>query len=195
MVEEDCSGVPRSLAQADHRALYERLVDAHAASLWRMAYRLTGDHDDAEDLTQEAFYEAWRSIGSLREARAGRSWLFTILTHRASRRLRTARRTPPAERPVDEGYDAAPRRRMDLTRLQDRETVQRALDAVDPARRQTFLLVIQGGFTCREAGEMLDVPLGTVLSRLHRARAELRRELLGQHEGGESAKDADRGSA
>jgi len=143
-----------------------------------MALSLVGDEDDAEDLTQEVYYEAWRSIDRLRDPVAGLSWLFTILTRRASRRLRTLRRTPPNERRVDDVLDLPLQARSPLAVLQDRERVQQALDAVDPIRRQTFLLVVQGGFTCREAGEMLDVPLGTVLSRVHRVRAELRRELL-----------------
>ncbi len=156
------------------RALYERLVGQHATAVWRMALRLTGDSDDAEDLTQEAFYEAWRSLDSLRDPIAARSWLFTILTRRASRRLRSLGRAPSRDRSLDETRDAAPAVRPFLAALEDREDLQRALDALDPLRRQTFLLVVLGGFTCREAGEMLDIPLGTVLSRIHRARAELR---------------------
>ena len=61
-----------------------------------------------------------------------------------------------------------------LELLARREDIQRALDALDPDRRTVFLLVFLEGFTCREAGEMLDIPLGTVLSRIHRARGELR---------------------
>lgn len=161
----------------DPSALYTDLVDEHAAAIWRMAFRLTGDHADAEDLTQEAFYEAWRSIGSLRDPRAGRSWLYRILMHRASRRLRTIRKLPVRERDVDERFDAVSGGTSHVARLADQESMQAALEAIDPIRKQTFLLVIQGGFSCREAGEILDIPRGTVLSRMHRARAELRQAL------------------
>jgi len=158
----------------DPAGLYDELIDRHAGGVWRMAYRLTGDAEDADDLSQEAYYEAWRSIRTLRDPRAGRAWLIRILVHRASRRLRRMRARPGEERAVDEHVDAEPGLLPDLDLLARREDVQRALDAIDPDRRTVFLMVFLEGFTCREAGEMLDIPLGTVLSRIHRARAELR---------------------
>lgn len=162
-------------ASRDREGLYENLVQRHGARVWRMAFRLTGDHADAEDLTQEAYYEAWRSIGTLREPEAGGGWLVRILIHRASRRLRRTRTHPAPERLQEEAVDAAAGGLADL-RGPDVD-IQAALDALDPDRRMVFLLVFLEGFTCREAGEMLDIPLGTVLSRIHRARSELRRSL------------------
>ena len=90
----------------DAGRLYEDLIQAHAAGVWRMAYRLTGDHGDADDLCQEAYYEAWRSIRSLRDPQAGRAWLIRILVHRASRRMRRIRLQPNEERTVHEDLDA-----------------------------------------------------------------------------------------
>jgi RNA polymerase sigma factor (sigma-70 family) len=159
---------PDSRGSRDCEGLYEDLVQRHAARVWRMAYRLTGDHADAEDLTQEAYYEAWRSIGTLREPEAGGGWLIRILIHRASRRLRRIRTTPELERLQDGALEEAAAAEFDLGGSQ--VDIQAALDGLDPDRRMVFL----EGFTCREAGEMLDIPLGTVLSRIHRARAELR---------------------
>ena len=159
----------------DAGRLYEDLIQAHAAGVWRMAYRLTGDHGDADDLCQEAYYEAWRSIRSLRDPKAGRAWLIRILVHRASRRMRRIRLQPNEERQVQEDQDADLAAAAPEGELLDRqEDIQDALDALDPDRRTVFLLVFLEGFTCREVGEMLDIPLGTVLSRIHRARSRLR---------------------
>jgi len=139
-----------------------------------MAYRLTGDHGDADDLCQEAYYEAWRSIRSLRDPKAGRAWLIRILVHRASRRLRRMRVQPIEERAVQADVDAALPSTPDVDLLSRQADIQDALDVLDPDRRTVFLLVFLEGFTCREVGEMLDIPLGTVLSRIHRARSRLR---------------------
>ncbi len=167
------------------RARYERLVDAHAASLWRLAWRLTRDADDAEDLVQETYYEAWRSLGSLRQEGAARAWLVRILIHRGAHRLRRARRKPL--RPgLDSERVAAPLQPTVLATMADREVLEQALAALEPDRRTVILLVFQEGFSCREVGEMLDIPRGTVLSRLHRARHDLRRD-LGAHDLGEAA--------
>ena len=158
----------------DAGRLYEELIRAHAAGVWRMAYRLTGDHGDADDLCQEAYYEAWRSIRSLRDPKAGRAWLIRILVHRASRRLRRMRVQPIEERAVQADVDAALPSTPDVDLLSRQADIQDALDVLDPDRRTVFLLVFLEGFTCREVGEMLDIPLGTVLSRIHRARSRLR---------------------
>ena len=158
------------------RALYEALVDRHAPNLWRLASRLTSDADEADDLVQETFYEAWRSIGSLREKPAARAWLIRILIHRAAHRLRTAsRRVSPQA--TEEGQLLARPEAAPLTRLASKESLDDALARLAPPRRTAFLLVFQEGFSCREVSEMLDVPRGTVLSRLHRAREDLRGRL------------------
>lgn len=154
--------------------IYDDLVRRHASAVFRVAFRLTGDHEDAEDLAQEAFYEAWRSIEGLRAPAAGRAWLMTILMRRASRRLRTVRRDPVTERAIEESLDAAPESDSLLDLGTRQEDIQSALDSLDPSRRSVFLLVCLEGMTCRAAAEVLDIPLGTALSRIHRARSELR---------------------
>ncbi len=176
--------------------LYDELVTQHADALWRLAFRLTGDFDDAEDLTQEAYYEAWRSIGGLRAPEAGRSWLITILMRRASRRLRAVRRDPVTERAIEDSLDAAPDEGVSLLDLGERQDdIQKALDALDPTRRSVFLLVCLEDMTCREAAKVLDIPLGTALSRIHRARSELRWSLRHMQPRGGTARDADQAGA
>ena len=140
----------------------------HAAALFRFAARSCGDPIAAEDVVQETYYEAWRSLARLRDAGSGRAWLFQILRHRLARRARSIVREPRPE-PGEEAVHVRA-----LERLSRRELVQRALDTLDPAFRETFLLVMLEGVTCAEAAERLGVARGTVLSRLSRARAALR---------------------
>ncbi len=74
------------------RALYESWVRDYSADIYRCAFRLCGDADCAEELTQEVFFEAWRSIGSLRDPAKAQGWLLSILRHRYMHWLRDHKR-------------------------------------------------------------------------------------------------------
>ncbi len=155
---------------------YEQLVHDHARDLYRFAYRLCGRADWAEDLVQETFTEAWKSIASLRDVARGKAWLFRILRHRYSHAIRDqSRRIRPTANLEDSQATAAGRDVLDL--LADRELLDQALDSLSDAFKQPFLLVFGQDLTCQEAAEVLDIPLGTVLSRIHRARVILRQRL------------------
>jgi RNA polymerase sigma-70 factor (ECF subfamily) len=162
------------------RKLYEDLVHRHAADLYRFAHRLCGNAQIAEDLVQDSFYEAWRLIHSLREPRRGRAWLFQILRYRYAHTVRDRSRRVRAtgggggelldqiaEEPGQDVLDA----------LSNQELLQRALDSLDDDYKEPFLMVFLEGLRCHEVAESLDLPLGTVLSRIHRARQLLRRSL------------------
>lgn len=162
------------------RALFRELVADHATEIWRFAHRLCGDRAEADDLTQETYLEAWRALPSLASPAAGRAWLLRILTRRASRLWARRRRTPqtaidPDALP-DEVVALTPSR---LELLGEERNLQRALAGLTPERRIAFLLVFQHGLSCREAADVLDIPRGTVLSRIHRARQGLRASLRG----------------
>src|SRR5438874_1463106 len=79
------------MAKIDPRQLYEQWVRAYATQLYRFAYRLMGNHQVAEDLVQETFVEAWRSIENQREPEKARAWLFQILRFRYAHHLRDAK--------------------------------------------------------------------------------------------------------
>lgn len=147
--------------------LYAALVRAHAADLYRYAVRLTGDTDFAEDVVQETFQEAWRGLAGLRSPEAGRAWLFQIMRNRHAHGVRAASRRPAPSSGIDELSQTcgdAP----------DRSALQRALDDLDARFKTPFLMVFLEGLTCQETADALGIPLGTVLSRVHRARAALR---------------------
>ncbi len=159
-----------------NRGLYEQLVNVHAGELYRFALRLCGRTDIAEDLVQETFYEAWRSIHSLRNAKSGRAWMFQILRHRYAHWVRdSGRRLQPRVSIEQIENEADPGCVSVLDSLSLREVLQKGLMDLDDRYKEPFLMVFLSGFSCRETAESLGIPLGTVLSRIHRARSFLRR--------------------
>jgi len=164
------------LPQRD-RAYYAELVGLYGAPLYRFAYRLSGGRETAEDLVQETFCEAWRSLGTLRNEQNARGWLFQILRHRYAHLVRDSRRKTAATISLNEDAAAAPAAGSPLESLARRELLQSAIDRLDDHYKQPFLMVFLQGLTCQETAEELNLPLGTVLSRLHRARELLRGHL------------------
>ena len=177
------------MTQTDRdRRLYEKLVRSYGADVYRFAYRLCGDRHAADDLVQETFCEAWRSIGSLRDAARGKAWLFQIARYRNAHTIRDRSRRVRANPDIDQLNQISDKAGPDvLARLSNQELLQIALEALQDRYKEPFLLVFLEDFTCSEAAELLDIPLGTVLSRIHRARQFLRRNLrqldpTGEHE-------------
>lgn len=158
--------------------LYNGFVHDHAAGLYRFAFRLSGEADTAEDLVQEVFLEAWRSLHSLRDPGSAKAWLYQILRHRYAHWLRDRARRPDLRASADRLENVPSLPGTDpLDVLCRQEILQKALDALDDRYKESFLMVFMQGFTCKETAGELDVPLGTVLSRIHRARKFLRQFL------------------
>jgi RNA polymerase sigma-70 factor (ECF subfamily) len=176
------------MAQSDpNRAKYEHWVRGYAPALYRYAYRLVGKRHLAEDLLQETFVEAWRSIDKQTHVQGARGWLFQILRHRYSHYLRYTR-SHRETRSLGPNHDEQPPDSLPLPleRLADQDALQAALGVLNPSIRQTLLMVFVEGLTCRETAESLRIPIGTVLSRLDSARRSLRRELGDAAPGGDS---------
>ena len=158
------------------RQHYEQAVRSHTADLYAFAFRLCGCRDVAEDLVQETFYYAWKGLDSLRRSEAIRAWLFQILRHRHARWQRdeiTARAAINRGNAARHDGEDGESRTDPAIRLAERDSIQEALNALDDKYRIPILMVCIEGLTCRETAEQLDLPLGTVLSRLHRARAHM----------------------
>jgi RNA polymerase sigma-70 factor (ECF subfamily) len=151
------------------------LIDAHYDSLYRYAYRLSGSPADAEDLTQEAFSKALARLPQLRDPDRAKGWLFRILRnaylHRArdERRHRTIPLDSVADLADEAGDDPAPE--VDPARLQE------ALNDLDETFRTPVILFYFEEFSYREIAEQMELPIGTVMSRLARAKAYLRGRL------------------
>jgi RNA polymerase sigma-70 factor, ECF subfamily len=153
--------------------LYESWVRNYSGDLYRSALRLCGEPDTAEELTQQAFYEAWRSIGALRDRDKGRAWLLSILRHCYMHWLRDRKRRPAAA--SDLAFNnLASAEPLPGEALARQEVLQDALSSLDERFKVPLLMVVLEGHTCQETARSLDLPLGTVLSRIHRAKDHLR---------------------
>jgi RNA polymerase sigma-70 factor (ECF subfamily) len=167
---------------------------AHLDSLFGAALRMTGDRQDAEDLVQDTFVKAIRNLHRYREGGSCKAWLFKILTNAYIDRYRKARRSPVPVELEEEGrtglYDrileppgeeAAPA--FDLSDLEEylgrfvADEVKRAVDGLPEIFRTAIALRDMQGFSYQEIAEMLEIPIGTVMSRLFRGRQLLQESL------------------
>jgi RNA polymerase sigma-70 factor (ECF subfamily) len=159
-------------------------------SLYGAALRLTRNPSDAEDLVQETYLRAYRGFGGFQEGTNLRAWLYRILTNTFINTYRAKKRRPD-ETELDEvedlylyrklgGLEAATVGRSAEDELMDWFTdaeVKEAVEALPEQFRLAVLLADVEGFSYKEIAEILDVPIGTVMSRLHRGRKALQRRL------------------
>lgn len=155
---------------------FTQLVDAQYAPLYRFALSLAKNSADAGDLVQQTFF-IWAKKGSaLRETAKAKSWLFTTLYREFLRgRRRSQRATSIEELPPGEQDIAA--EEVDQVAKMDAATVVAALQSVDEVFRAPLTLFYLEDLSYHEIAETLDVPIGTVMSRLSRGKAQLRTEL------------------
>jgi RNA polymerase sigma-70 factor (ECF subfamily) len=150
------------------------LIDAHYEALYRYAYRLTGSAADAEDLTQEAFGKALARLAQLREPDRAKAWLFRILRNLYLHKVRDEKRHRVV--PLDAVGDL-PGRETDEPPEIDAAKLQQALDELDEGFRTPLILFYFEEFSYRDIAEQMELPIGTVMSRLARAKAYLRAKL------------------
>lgn len=159
---------------------WEAIVAEHSARVYRLAYRLTGNQHDAEDLTQETFIRVFRSLSTYTPG-TFEGWLHRITTNLfldQVRRRRRIRMDPLGEDAGDVVGPAGlgtPERGFEHANLD--QDVQRALDALSPEYRAAVVLCDIEGLSYEEIAVTLGIKLGTVRSRIHRARAQLRESL------------------
>jgi RNA polymerase sigma-70 factor (ECF subfamily) len=150
---------------------WEEIVREHSARVYRLAYRLTGNRHDAEDLTQEVFVRVFRSLSSYTPG-TFEGWLHRITTNLF---LDTARRRQRIRFEGLAGSEPTPAQAFDDSHLDG--DVQAALKALPPEYRAAVVLCDIEGFSYEEIAATLGVKLGTVRSRIHRGRAQLRAAL------------------
>jgi RNA polymerase sigma-70 factor (ECF subfamily) len=154
---------------------FNRLVTDHGPAMYRMAYRSVGDSHEAEDLVQDTYRSAWKSRQSFRPGGSERAWLASILRRRVVDHWRRPR--PPLALPGDPSLETGVEA-DDPLRDEFTDEVQHALSLLPDELRETLLLVVVAELTHQEAADLMEVPLGTVLSRVSRARKRLREYLL-----------------
>jgi RNA polymerase sigma-70 factor (ECF subfamily) len=152
----------------------QQLVDAYYEPLFRYAYRLSGSAADAEDLTQETFCKAQLRLRQLRDSSRAKAWLFSILRNAYLHRRRSDRHHKQV--PLDAVGDLTGQT-PDLASEVDPEQLQQALNDLPEAFRTPVILFYFEEFSYRDIAEQMDLPIGTVMSRLARAKAHLRARL------------------
>jgi RNA polymerase sigma-70 factor (ECF subfamily) len=159
-------------------------------SLYSAALRMTRNPADAEDLVQETYLRAYRGFGGFKEGTNLKAWLYKILTNTFINTYR-ARKRRPEETDLDDtedfslyrrlgGLEAAAAERTPETQVLEampEAVVKEALESLPEQFRMAVLLADVEGFSYKEIAEIMDVPIGTVMSRLHRGRKQLQTRL------------------
>ncbi|MDA8075807.1 MAG: sigma-70 family RNA polymerase sigma factor [Actinomycetota bacterium] len=172
------------------RAAFAELAMEHMPALYTAALRMTRNAADAEDLVQETYLKAYRGFGSFSEGTNLKAWLYRILTNTYINAYRAAKRRPEVSdvEDVEDLYlyhriapeDGSTRSAEEevLAGFTDDE-VKAAIEALPDAFRIAVLLADVEGFSYKEIAEITDVPIGTVMSRIHRGRRALEKTLAG----------------
>jgi RNA polymerase sigma-70 factor (ECF subfamily) len=154
---------------------FERTAVVHAESLLRVAKRLLADRSAAEDAVQETLLSGWRSFDQFQRYTNCRAWLFKIMLRIIGKQRRRQLTLPIVKLRAGCDLDNLPA--FPTASIQTNSELLAAIGSLHREKRAILLLAVVQGFTCREISAMLNLPIGTVMSRLSRARAEVRRWL------------------
>ncbi len=176
-------------AQQGNLRAFNQLVLQYQGLAYNVAYRILGNADGAADATQDSFVKAYRSISSYRGG-SFRAWLLRVLTNTCYDQLRARRRRPARSLDEDGGLaewaaclqDRGERPAEYAERSELRQLIERAIHALPADQRTVVLLCDVEGLSYEEIATATGMPIGTVKSRLSRARAHLRDFLLGHKE-------------
>jgi RNA polymerase sigma-70 factor (ECF subfamily) len=177
----------RIATEARDRVRFEEDALGLSDQVYRVARHLAGSREEADDLVQETYARAFRSWRSFQPGTNLRAWLLRILTNLNIDRGRRRQRAPEMQ-PLEEGdyflYNRLEETSSDGTAAEERvderlsqDDIVSALSAVPHDFRDVIVLVDIGDFSYQDAASILDIPIGTVMSRLHRGRRILKREL------------------
>jgi RNA polymerase sigma-70 factor (ECF subfamily) len=177
---ENESSLIRQAKGGDKHAFSE-LVRIHQKLVYNLVYRFCRDHDTADELAQEAFVKAYMAIGNFREEYRFASWISTIATNLALNHLRRSKRMvstedyPVAEIVADPNPGSDPSRRLSDKELE--EKIEEAVENLPPEFKAVFILRVHDELSYEEIAERLGIEMGTVMSRLFRARSRLKKDL------------------
>lgn len=178
--------VKHAYSNIEKELIFEEEFLPHVHSIYNFAYRITFDEDDAKDLVQETYMKAFRFINSFQKGTNAKAWLFRILKNSFINEFRKKSKEPVKVdyQEVETYYNSEEAGRAMVSDLRVEairemigDEVSIALNALDVDFRTVIILCDLEGFTYEEMAKILDIPIGTVRSRLHRARNLLRDRL------------------
>jgi RNA polymerase sigma-70 factor, ECF subfamily len=173
-VESDETLAQRALTDRD---AFAELVSRYADRIFNLAYRMTGNRSEAEDMAQDAFLRAYRGLASFRPGNPFGAWLYRIAVNVC---LSARRQDDPATEPIDENeavIDPAPAVADVAEQRELQAAVQRAIVSLPPMYRAVLILYHIEDRSYEDIATLLDLPINTVRTHLHRGRAMLRERL------------------
>ena len=187
MDEQEEIQVPQTYSDLEKNRVFDKEFMPHIDSMYNFAFRLTNDEDDANDLVQDTYLKAFRFINSFSQGTNAKAWLFRILKNSFINDFRKKSKEPAkvdyqdVETTYNSEEDAETNQTVDLRveSVQDLigDEIANALNALPVDFRTVIILCDVEGFTYEEMAKILDIPIGTVRSRLHRARMLLKEKL------------------
>ena len=165
------------------------LIDDHHATVYRYAFRMAGQQSDAEDITQQTFLIAHQKLSQLKKPSAARSWLMTIARNCFLKRLRAKTAVAATDVDVDVKQIEQPKREEDsLASSLSMNAVEAAIRELDDHHRLVIMMFYFEKLSYKQIATHLDVAVGTVMSRLSRAKIKLRDVLSAENQGEESGR-------
>jgi RNA polymerase sigma-70 factor (ECF subfamily) len=187
MDEQEELQATQTYSDLEKHRVFEKEFMPHIDSMYNFAFRLTNDEDDANDLVQDTYLKAFRFINSFSQGTNAKAWLFRILKNSFINDFRKKSKEPAkvdyqdVETTYNSEEDAETNQTVDLRveSVQDLigDEIANALNALPVDFRTVIILCDVEGFTYEEMAKILDIPIGTVRSRLHRARMLLKEKL------------------
>jgi RNA polymerase sigma-70 factor, ECF subfamily len=178
--DEDQLAIERVLA--GDAKVFEVLVKKYQKKIYFLAMRMTRNHDVADELAQESFVRAYMSLASFQKGRNFYTWLYRIAVNQILNYLKHKSFTVSLDTPSGQTFlEQIPRSPDQLNRLMNNEQMQEfqtALDSLPPAQKTIFMLKTYEEFSYDEISKIMGCSVGTVMSRLFRARAKLKNALL-----------------
>jgi RNA polymerase sigma factor (sigma-70 family) len=178
--------VRQHYTEKEKREIFDHEFLPHINSMYNFGYRLTLDRDDAKDLVQDTYFKAFRFIESFQKGTNAKAWLFRILKNSFINDYRKKVKEPNKVdyQEVEQYYNSedvdrqiTPDLRVDALKDMIGDEISNALNALDVDFRTVIILCDLEGFKYEEMAKILDIPIGTVRSRLHRARQLLKEKL------------------
>ena len=167
-------------AQNGDPQAFTYLVEKYQRPVYNLCYRMLGNAQDAEDAAQEAFFRAYNALNRYDRKRAFSSWLLAIAAHYCIDQMRKRRfkMVSVEELPVPDLPDIGPGMESKLSDKEERKNIRKLLDILEPKDRAAVILYYWYDYSYKEISDILDIPIGTVMSRISRGRKMLQKSLL-----------------